>query len=56
MSRTRFSLRGMLLAFAYVALVAGAISTRNNLIADAVWLATILAVVYAAVVTFVAGS
>jgi hypothetical protein len=49
----RFSLRGMLLAFTYVALVVGAITARNNLIADAVWLATILAIVYAAVVTLV---
>jgi hypothetical protein len=46
----RFSLRGLLLATAYVALVAGAIGSRSALLADAVWLVSIAVTFYAGVV------
>ena len=50
----RFSLRGLLLAMAYAALVAAAIGSRNDLLAHAAWLVTLLAIFYAVVTAIVA--
>jgi hypothetical protein len=50
----RYSLRWLLLAMAYVALVAGAIRSGSFLLADVVWAVTLCAVCYTAVVACIA--
>ena len=51
----RFSIRWLLVATAYVALVTAAIASGRELLADAVWAASIFAVCYATAVACSAG-
>src|SRR5688572_14466660 len=49
----RYSLKWLLLAMAYVAIVAAAIGSRTDVLADAVWALSLMAICYAVVLACV---
>jgi hypothetical protein len=48
----RYSIRWLLALFAYVSLASAAIATRSNRLADVVWLVSLCAIGYAALLAF----